>query len=84
MKKLSRRDFYYFDGIHKVRIYGIREFILAEEHKNNSYMIKRTKNWIQVKIHFLGMSYEWINISRYELMMFKESEKKLDSLLGKC
>jgi len=60
---------YYFDGLHKRKIYGIRKPNL--EGIVSKYILERTKQFIQVQILFLGKYYMWINILPSELVKIK-------------
>lgn len=63
-----KRNAVYFDGVHKIKVFGIRSVSIPSQ---NKFLVARTKNFIQVKIYFLGQFYMWINIARRELLFLK-------------
>ena len=59
----------YFDGQHKTPIYGVRRPII--DRTRSQYIQDRMKQFIQVKILFIGKYYMWINILSSELVKIK-------------
>lgn len=60
-----KRKFIYYDGFHKIKVFGVRQ---PDIPTSNSYLMTRMKGFIQVKVHFLGQFFIWINIKRRELI----------------
>ena len=65
---MSKKNYIYYDGQHKIKIFGIRSVDLSKV--TSKYMYERMKRFIQVKIKFID-EYFWINIYRNELMKIR-------------